>query len=383
MLESDRNLPNETLVLIFSHLSQCDLTKVALVSHRFNAITERVLYSSIDIDENPIESSHVPKRTLGWCDAMKRNQLYDVPRKLSIRWVMYGKSNKALPHSCSALSDNIRRLTLLDTLELFIGHDIHDSEKYTSPALELVTRDLRLPNLRHCSLGAGPYWANFFSYCTPKPSDMHVFIASHSLRYLAFLQISESVLELIPHDALPELSIFYGTPSGASFILPGRPVHHLLLMGSEDDLSSENLSRMALTSVPLRILDLSAMYVSPSVLRDIATHFPTIEIFRVDLTTPIWGCCNLPEVSSYLALFKKLSWFDPSPTETTKKLGMDDQRSLCYDWHSICPSLRHVFYGNPVTMWQRNEDGHWFTCEPPTQGSADGLYRYTDTPIFW
>ncbi len=278
MLESDRNLPNETLVYIFSHLSHRDLTKVALVSHHFNAIAERVLYSSIDIDEDVTEDSKLPRRTLGWCDAMKRNQLYDVPRKLSIRWRISGKS-KTLPHPCSLLSDNIRRLTLLDTLELSMGHS---SEKDATPALELVIRDLRLPKLRHCLLGAGDTdWTNFLSYCTPKPSDMHVFIASHSgLRYLAFLQISESVLELVPHDALPELSIFYGTPSGAAFILPGRPVHHLLLTGRERDLSSENLSRMVLTSVPLRILDLS-MYVSPIVLRDIATHLPTIEILKV------------------------------------------------------------------------------------------------------
>ena len=201
---------------------------------------------------------------------MKRNQLYDVPRKLSISWQINIVKSETLPHSCSLVSDNIRRLTLLDTLELSMG----PSSKSTTPAMELVIRDLRLPNLRHCLL----------SYCTLKPSVMCAFIASHSgLRYLAVLEISESVMELVPHDALPELSIFYGTPSKAAFILTGRPVHHLLLAGRERDLSNKNLSRMALTSVPLRILDLSAMYVSPSVLRDIGAHLPTIEIFRVNL----------------------------------------------------------------------------------------------------
>src|SRR6266550_6656641 len=118
MLESDRNLPNETLVYIFIHLSQHDLTKVTLVSHRFNAIAERLLYSSINITENVTGSSDVPKWTLRWCDAMKRNQLYDVPRKLSIQWRI-SRTFETLPsHWCSLLSDNIRRLTLLDTLEL-------------------------------------------------------------------------------------------------------------------------------------------------------------------------------------------------------------------------------------------------------------------------
>jgi hypothetical protein len=59
------------------------------------------------------------------CGAMKRNQLYDIPRKLSIRWRIkdIGKSKALkLSHSCSLVNDNIRRLTLLDTLELLMGH---------------------------------------------------------------------------------------------------------------------------------------------------------------------------------------------------------------------------------------------------------------------
>jgi hypothetical protein len=285
MLEPDRSLPNEILVHIFSHLSQRNLTKVVLVSHRFNAVAERVLYSSIDIDEDRllIRNRDVPQRTLGWCDAMKRNQLYHVPRKLSIRWRIYIpglEMSKALSHSCSLVSDNIRRLTLLDTLELSMGPcDL------TYVTVDLLIRDLRLPNLRHCLLSAGhPAWMGQYDLYTPILSrNMCGFITSHSgLRSLAVL-VSKSAVELVPHEAVPELSIFYGTPGGAAFILPGRPVHHLRLAGEEFDLNSENLSRMALTSVPLRILDLSAMHVPPSVLRDIATHLPTIEILSVSI----------------------------------------------------------------------------------------------------
>ena len=305
MLESDRNLPNEILGNIFSHLSQRDLTKVVLVSHRFNAIAEPALYSSIDIDEELVGDSDVPQSTLGWCDAMKRNQLYDIPRKLSIRWRIYTVNNersKILSHSCSLVSDNIRRLTLLDTLELSMG----PCDSISVIMVELI-RDLRLPNLRHCFLDTSdPTRLDLFDY-VPTPSDMSGFIASHSgLRYLAFLQNPDSVLELIPHDAIPELSIFYGTPSGAAFILPGRPVHHLMLTGMQHDLSSENLSRMALTSVPLRILDLSDMFIYPSVLCDIATHIPTIEILKI--TTSIvshpylhlWWRSFLLKIDSFL-----------------------------------------------------------------------------------
>ena len=110
------------------HLLQCDLTKVALVSRRFNAIAERVL------DLEVVGSGRVPKRRLLWCDAMKRNQLYDVPRKLSIRWRIDTMFKcESLPHWCSLLSDNIcRRLTLLDTLELFIG----SSSENATPAVD-------------------------------------------------------------------------------------------------------------------------------------------------------------------------------------------------------------------------------------------------------
>ena len=223
MLQSERYLPNETLVHIFTLLSQGDLTKVALVSHHFNAIAERSLYSSIDIAEAVIEDSDLPKRTLGWCDAMKRNQLYNASRKLSIQWHIYNDIETSLPHWCSLLSDNIRRLTLLDTLELFIGPSSGDA----TPAVELLIRDLRLPNLRHCLLDFDdPY------YSKRKPNVICAFIASHSgLCFLAVLDISESAMELVPHDAVPELSIFYGAGNGAAFILPGRPVHHLLLSG--------------------------------------------------------------------------------------------------------------------------------------------------------
>ncbi len=302
MFEPDRNLPNEILVHIFSIISQGDLTKVALVSHRFNAIAERVLYSSIDIVEQPTKNA--PKRSLGWCKAMKRKQLYDIPRKLSIRWRIHMDKSKSLPHWCSLLNKNIRRLTLLDILELSIA----PSSEAAIPALELIIRDLRLPNLRHCLLyGGNLRWPTGSPCCKPKPSVMCAFIAFHSgLRYLAVVDISESAVKLVPHDAVPELSIFYGSHRGAPFILPGRSVYHLVLTGMERDLSNENLSHMALTSVPLRILDLSSNWISPSVLRDIAVHLPTIEIFRVRLTldralTPI---VSRP-ISIYFAI---LSW---------------------------------------------------------------------------
>ena len=285
MLEPDRNLPNETLAHIFSHISQYNLTKVALVSHRFNAIAERVLYSSINIVQYVYGDKNAPKRVLGWCDAMKRNQLYDVPRKLSIQWEIHDtgiETSKTLRHSCSLTNDTIRRLTLLDTLEFVMGPSSYDM----TPVMELVVCDLRLPNLQHCLLDGRDIW---FSHSKQDAGLVCEFIASHSgLRYLAVLDISETAVEHVPDDAAPELSIFYGTPKAAGYILPGRPVHHLLLRG--EGVRSENfLSRMALTSVPLRILDLSAT-LSPSIrdLLDIATHLPTIEILRVSLRQVNW-----------------------------------------------------------------------------------------------
>lgn len=82
-------------------------------------------------------------------------------------------------------------------------------------------------------------------------------------------------------------------------------------------------------------------------------------------------------------MFKKLNWFDLSPTEM-KDLERDNQLELCYGWHFECPSLRHIFfpfkdrdYDAEPYMWEWNEDADdWFTCEPPTRESADGLYQY-------
>ena len=64
-------------------------------------------------------------------------------------------------------------------------------------------------------------------------------------------------------------------------------------------LSSKNLSRIALTSVPLRILDLSAMLISPSVLRDIGAHLPTIEILRVNFMLRYYSIVSRPYFHSF------------------------------------------------------------------------------------
>ncbi|SRR6266576_2148518 len=75
--------------------------------------------------------------------------------------VTYLGKSKTLPHLCSLVSNNMRRLTLLDTLELFMGPYYSEN---TTPAMELIIRDLRLPNLRHCLLGVGDPDRSRFSF---------------------------------------------------------------------------------------------------------------------------------------------------------------------------------------------------------------------------
>ena len=139
------------------------------------------------------------------------------PFILPVRYTEY----TALRPSCSLISDNIRCLTLLDTLELLTSPSCENA----TPAVKLVIRNLRLPNLRHRLLSAGDPWrrTSHWSNCPPKPTDMRAFMASlPGLRFLAVPELSESAMELVPRDAVPELSIF-NAEQPASSLYSSRP----------------------------------------------------------------------------------------------------------------------------------------------------------------
>lgn len=273
-------LPNETLAAIFDTLPSATLARIALVSHHFNAVAERVLYSSIFISELLTETSPIPQKTLRWCDSIQRRpHLLDATKKLHIRW--HADSQFPLPRymtsACERVSESLRILTVLESLEISLGPANFATSSDPIHAVERAIRGCRFPLLRYCSLsadwakGAQPYTRTLDSFLASLPSLRHLKLPDH-----------HSALAIPPY-ALPHLSSFRGSADTAAYLLPGRPVQYLSLVGQDSDVNRENLPRMTQTSVPLRYLDLSAMSVRPILLRNVSTYLPTLEVLKIRL----------------------------------------------------------------------------------------------------
>lgn len=278
-------LPNEILFAIFSDCYPNTLTVIARVSHSFRYIVESILYSSISIYDEISESSPQPLRTLRWCESMqRRSYLFENTRKLQIRWHAENPGvlmSSSLIPACTKISQTLRLLTSLESLEIFLGPA--NLMAQAEPAslrmhmVEHVIRDTRLPHMRHCSLGA-----DYTKGAQPYTSVLPVFLASAPL--LRHLKLFDHHTPIdLPPGAIPNLISFRGTANAAATLLPGRPVQALALVGQDSDVTRENLPRMTLTALPLRNLDLSAMFVRPVLLKNVSTHFPTVQSLRVRL----------------------------------------------------------------------------------------------------
>ncbi|PPR06381.1 hypothetical protein CVT26_004642 [Gymnopilus dilepis] len=341
------SLPNETLSAILDELPPSTLAAVARVSTRFNAVAERILYSSIYITDHLTENSPLPYRTLWWCSAIRRRaHLFDAVRKVHIRW--QADSSAPPPHylfeSCEQLGDILRLLTPLESLDLFLGHANlvvpgahHHLNLPPMHAIERVIRGCHFSQLRSCTLGAE--WAKGVQPYTAL-SDLH------------------SGLDNLPSEALPHLSSFRGSADAAASLLPGRPVQYLSLIGQDSDVNHDNLPRMTCTTVPIRYLDLSAMSARPVLLRNISTYLPTVESLRVKLALrhtlhySFSGIRILAGLSSVLNAFHQLTYLDLSPTGIDG-VGRNDSReelALCTEWHRACPSLRRIVFPSQ-TEW--------------------------------
>lgn len=274
-------LPNETLYAILLDFTPFTLATIARVSRRFQAIAERLLYSSIHINDVLSGSSPLPWKALRWCQAMRqRVHLVDATKKLQIRWQADPHLSPAQSFSgaCADISDVMRLLVSLEFLEIFLGPaNLAHEQGEPIHAVERVIRGIHLPLLRHCSLGAE--WSKGVQ---PYTSVLSSFLAS--AREIRHLKLPDHLAGLdLPPSALPCLSSFRGSADTAGILLPTRPVQALSLVGQDSDVNRENLLRMTLTSIPLRYLDLSAMSVRPLLLRNVSTHFPTLKRLRVKL----------------------------------------------------------------------------------------------------
>lgn len=278
---ADLSLPNETLAAIFDGLDPAALADITRVSRRFNAVAERMLYSFISITDSLSASAPTPIKTLRCCQSiLRRPHLVEAIKKLQLRWQGDFRSlpPQALADACVEAGIAIQSLTFLEGLDIFLGPaNLAIIPLQPIHAIERIVQKCHFPHLRYCSLGA-EWTKGVQSYTNILPTFLTL---APALRHL---RLSDHHSELVlPTDALPSLFYFRGSPDTAAFLLPGRPVQHLALIGQDSDVNRENLPKMALTSVPLRSLDLSAMQVRPILIRNIANYLSTLECLKVRL----------------------------------------------------------------------------------------------------
>jgi hypothetical protein len=295
------NLPNELIDVIFDHLSQDALTRVALVSRRWRTNAERLLYSAIVIHEVLPRSSPgalkgaqsmptVPTATLRCCETLSSHpRLTEYVRRFHVRWQTDAVESPVL---LLLIAQNISKtlvptLIHLDSLELAFGLAEHipalgllappppppppqgggNGDGATAAAV-ILSRPFHLPSLRTLALrGIG------------EPPEL--VLRNHPALLHLRLGDYRKPLCLQPTD-VPLLRSFRGHPVTAASLLPGRPVQVLSLVGCELA-TEEDIARIASGSLPLRSLDLSAMSVTAMLLRNLSRHLCHVEWLKVRL----------------------------------------------------------------------------------------------------
>ena len=346
-LHLGNSLPNEILDAIFECLSRDALARVSLVSRRWNANAERILYSTIVIHEVLPHASPaavaapapaagleeheqkgffpqttmmmmpaVPIRTLRCCETLStRPRLAEYVRRFHLRW---DTDVVECPLLLLRVAHDIAKtlvptLVHLDSLELSFGlaaaltnapqfppsletppppplpaAPSHTQKPHSTPQFQQQQQrphphhqhllpPICLPSLRTLALhGLG----------SPPPIELERILHRHPA--LQHLRLSDyhRALRLTPAD-VPSLSSFHGCPATAASILPGRPVQALGLVGGCGcELATtveEDLARIAAGSVPVRVLDLSGMCVTPALLRSVSRHLSHVEWLKVRL----------------------------------------------------------------------------------------------------
>lgn len=349
-------LPNETIAAICRGLSPSVLAVVARVSRQWRGVAEWLLYSNIFISETLSASSPLPYNTLRCCQTIRlHSHLASGLHKLHIRW----KSVHGAYHEpdfniiLSNLSQAIGLATNLRSLDLHLGLPSLP-EHPTSTSLTFPAIDVCYCSLRRISLsGIGPFTHNRLTHF------LNILPAAQHLRLPDYYD----QITLSP-QALPSLISFSGSPRVAAAILPGRPVQSLVLIG-QDYIPDIDLSQMALTSVPLRHLDLSSMLVTPTLLRNLSKNLNTVESLKVKLalrhTLHFAGIGLLAALSHLLGAFRNLYTLDLSPTHVdyTGLSNSAEELSLCRSWQSACPSLRRVVFPSQTEWTFQEDDNTW------------------------
>ncbi|KAF9642655.1 hypothetical protein BDM02DRAFT_3192860 [Thelephora ganbajun] len=370
------NLPNEILTAIFSFLPTASLQQSLLISHRFRALTELLLYTSVSIQEavqlaNSQDGG--PYKTWRWCRTiLERPHLVQCVKSLTIRWFADHNTRHTnhhpfhtrpahpttatltgdidLEHVFVELATILPNLTLLESLELHLP-TLTSRHPDSATHLALGNRLLRptsFPNLSCLAI----------SGLVPPPQ---FFLPSScpSLTTLRFSDIHELPYPL-PYDALPNLSSFKGSPATAAAILPGRPVRSLSLVGFEYLRAAEweGISRVQSIVNPayrgIETLDLSGMSVTPNLLRDVARWVPTVKDLKIRLTLrhtlhhALGGIALLTALSPVLLSLTNLTTLDMSPTTGASTAQVQEELMLCQTWSKYCGLRKVVFPSGDV-----------------------------------
>ncbi|KAG1732513.1 hypothetical protein EDB19DRAFT_1733845 [Suillus lakei] len=331
-------LPNETLAAVFRDLSPSVLAAVARVSRQWRGVAEWLLYSNIFISETLSASSPFPYSTLRCCQTIRlHSHLASGLHKFHIRWKSEHGAHYE-PHFDYHLHLGLPSLP----------------EHPTLTPLIFPATDVHYHSLRRVSLsGIGPFTHNRLTHF------LNILPAARHLR----LPDYHDPIALLP-QALPSLTSFSGSPRVAAAILPGRPVQSLVLIG-QDYITDLDLSRMALTSIPLRHLDLSSMLVTPTLLRNLSRNLNTVESLKVKLalrhTLHFAGIGLLAALSHLLGAFHRLATLDLSPTHVdyTGLSNSAEELSLCRSWQNACPSLRRVVFPSQTEWAFQEDDNMW------------------------
>ncbi|ETW79295.1 hypothetical protein HETIRDRAFT_324194 [Heterobasidion irregulare TC 32-1] len=283
-------LPNETLSAILGYLSPEALAQVVLVSRRWHAVAERVLYESIVISEaipRSFPPPYVPPRTLRCCETLaNRPHLSLYVRRLHLRWYTSASASSHHPTSILLLTQHITHAllpTLASLASLSLLLPVSSLLSSSDLANLFPSPPPALPALRRLTIGG---------LGDPSP----ILLVNPHLLHLHLADTDPSAPPLsLPPDALSELRAFRGPIGAAVALLPGRPVQGLALLdtcgtgsrssgnNSNGGVSSADLARLAHASAPLRVLDLGGVSVTPPLLRDVSRYLPHVEHLRVRL----------------------------------------------------------------------------------------------------
>ncbi|EJU00135.1 hypothetical protein DACRYDRAFT_101163 [Dacryopinax primogenitus] len=226
---------------------------------------------------------------------------------------------------------------------------------------------------------------------TTELTELMVYIHSETL---------DTVMQLLPKDALPELSVFSGNPAVAKALVPGRAVHTvclnaaapsvpigplaflpdpgLNLVGYLASLESLQLSTVQIVHFDLLLPDFETAYEMP-IMQQLPDFLPHLRILAVH--GPYNGAVNNNRLTEAVGLFVmgRLPYLEDFSFHvnylryrSSPGFNLRWQHDLIMEWSKLCPTLSVVQISS-VIHWLRSV-GQW---QPALKG-RDAWTRLTE-----